>query len=187
MGNVLKKMTFDFLSTIVFIAIYMATDDVLIATVAAVVMAVGQLIYARARGVDISFMTFASLALVVALGAATLLTHDPRFVLLKPSIAHFAIGAIMLKPGWMSRYMPPTVNEEAPDLPVIAGYAWAALMFVLGLGTIATALSGDMKLWTFYVTVVLVGAKVVAFALQWMIFRIVIRRRIIARKRAAAA
>ena len=42
-------------------------------------------------------MTYASLALVIVLGTATLLTNDPRFVLVKPSIAHFAIGAIMLK------------------------------------------------------------------------------------------
>ena len=87
---------------------------------------------ARIKGQPLGFMTYASLALVIVLGSATLLTSDPRFVLAKPAIAHFAIGAIMLKRGWMLRYMPPIVAETIPEYVTIAGYAWAALMFALG-------------------------------------------------------
>ena len=119
-------------------------------------------------------MTWASLGLVIVLGGATLLTHDPRFVLAKPAIGHFAIGAIMLKRGWMLRYMPPIVTETIPEYVTVAGYAWAALMFVLGAGTIAVASTGDMKLWAFYVSVVLIGAKVAAFAVQYAAFRILV-------------
>ena len=140
--------------------------------------AVAQVIYSRVRGQPLGFMTYASLALVIVLGSATLLTHDPRFVLAKPSIAHFAIGAIMLKRGWMLRYMPPRVVETIPEYVTIAGYAWAALMFALGLGTIAAALSGDLKLWAIYVSVVLMGAKVAAFAVQYVVFRILVTNRI---------
>ena len=118
------------------------------------------------------------------LGSATLLTHDPRFVLAKPAIGHFAIGAIMLKRGWMLRYMPPIVTETIPEYVTFAGYAWAALCFVLGAGTIAVAMTGDMKLWTFYVTVVLVGAKIAAFAIQYVAFRLLVGSRIRAAARA---
>ena len=76
----------------------------------AIAGAVAQVIYARVKGQQLGFMTYASLALVIVLGTTTLLTHDPRFVLAKPAIAHFAIGAIMLKRGWMLRYMPPIVT-----------------------------------------------------------------------------
>ena len=123
-------------------------------------------------------MAYASLALVIVLGGATLLTGDPRFVLAKPSIAHFAIGAIMLKRGWMLRYVPPIVAQTIPEYVTLAGYAWAALMFALGLGTIAVALTGDIRLWTIYVSAVAVGAKVMAFAVQYVVFRIVITSRI---------
>ena len=82
-------------------------------------------------------MTYASLARVIVLGSATLLTDDPRFVLAKPSIAHFAIGTIMLKRGWMLRYVPPIVAQTIPEYVTFAGYAWAALMIALGAGTIA--------------------------------------------------
>ena len=125
-----------------------------LATGVAIAGAVAQVIYAHIKGQQLGFMTYASLALVIVLGSATLLTNDPRFVLAKPAIAHFAIGAIMLKRGWMLRYMPPIVAETIPEYVTFAGYAWAALMFALGAGTIAIALTGDIKLWALYVSVV---------------------------------
>ena len=118
------------------------------------------------------------------LGGVTLLTNDPRFMLAKPAIAHFAIGAIMLKRGWMLRYMPPIVAETIPEYVTAAGYAWAALMFVLGAGTIAVAMTGDLKLWAFYISVVAVGAKIVAFAVQYVVFRLLVSSRMRAAARA---
>ena len=40
------------------------------------------------------------------------------------------------------------------------------------------SMTGDMKLWTFYVTVVLVGAKIAAFAIQYIAFRVLVGSRI---------
>ena len=178
MKDVFARLGADFFSTILFIAIYLATDNVLLATGVAIAGAVAQVIYARVKGKELGYMTWASLALVIVLGSATLLTHDPRFVLAKPAIGHFAIGAIMLKRGWMLRYLPAIVTETIPEYVTFAGYAWAALMFVLGAGTIGIAITGDMKLWTFYVTVVLVGAKIAAFAIQYIAFRVLVGSRI---------
>ena len=144
----------------------------------AIASAVAQVVYAHLKREHLSFMTYASLALVVVLGGATLLTNDPRFVLAKPAIAHFAIGAIMLKRGWMLRYVPPIVAETIPEYVTFAGYGWAALMFVLGCGTIAIAMTGDIKLWAFYVSVVLLAAKIAAFAIQYVAFRIAVTSRL---------
>ena len=184
MKDVFAKLGTDFLSTIVFLAVYLATDNVVLATSVAIAGAVGQVIYARVKGNPLGYMTYASLALVIVLGSATLLTHDPRFVLAKPAIGHFAIGAIMLKRGWLLRYLPAIVTDNIPEYVTVAGYAWAALMFALGAGTIGVALTGDMKLWTFYVTVVLIGAKVAAFAIQYVAFRLLIGSRLRAAARA---
>jgi intracellular septation protein len=178
MKDVFARLGADFFSTIVFLAIYVTTDNVLLATAVAIAGAIGQVIYSRIKGKQLGYMTYASLALVIVLGSATLLTHDPRFVLAKPAIGHFAIGAIMLKRGWLLRYLPPIVTETIPEYVTFAGYAWAALMFVLGAGTIGVAISGDMKLWTFYVTVVLLGAKIAAFAVQYVAFRLLVGSRL---------
>jgi len=95
MRDVFLRLGTDFLSTIIFLVIYLATDNIVLATSVAIAGAIGQVIYARIRGRPLHFMTWASLALVIVLGGATILTRDPRFVLAKPAIAHFTIGAIM--------------------------------------------------------------------------------------------
>ncbi len=183
MAAVFRQLFVDFFSTIVFLAVYAATGDIVIATGVAIAGAIGQFIYARIKKQKLDVMTWASFGLVIVLGGATLLTKDPRFVLAKPAIGHFAIGAIMLRRGWMLRYSPPMVKDNIPHLAIMAGYAWAILMFVLGAGVIATAMTGDVKLWAFYVAVIAVGAKILAFAIQYATFRIVITRKL----RAAAA
>ena len=183
MKDVFARLGSDFLSTIVFLVIYLATDNVVLATSVAIAGAVGQVIYSRIKGKTLGYMTWASLVLVIVLGGATLLTHDPRFVLAKPAIGHVAIGLIMLKRGWLLRYMPAIVTETIPEYVTVAGYAWAVLMFVLAAGTVAVASTGDMKLWAVYVSVVLLGAKIAAFAIQYVAFRILVTGRI----RAASA
>ncbi|MBR1169882.1 inner membrane-spanning protein YciB [Bradyrhizobium sp. DASA03005] len=182
MKDVFARLASDFLSAIIFLAVYLITDNVILATSVAIAAAIAQVIYARLKGQALNYMTYASLALVVVLGAITLLTHDPRFMLAKPSIAHFAIGLIMLKRGWMLRYMPPIVTETVPEYVTAAGYAWAALMFVIGAGMIVVASTGDLKLWAFYITVVAGGAKILAFAVQYVVLRLIVT----SRRRAAA-
>jgi intracellular septation protein A len=184
MKDALAKLAADFFSTIVFLALYLITGNIALATGVAIAGAIAQVVYARIKGEPLGFMTYASLGLVIVLGGATLLTNDPRFVLAKPAIGHFAVGAIMLKRGWMLRYLPPIVTENIPEYVTIAGYAWAGLLFALGAGVIAVASTGDFKLWAFYVSVVAVGAKVAAFAVQYVAFRILITNRLRAAARA---
>lgn len=184
MKCVLRRLVSDFLSTIVFLVIYLATDNVILATTVAILGAIGQVAWSRIKGQTLGYMTWASLGLVIVLGGATLLTNDPRFVLAKPAIGHVAIGFIMLKRGWMLRYLPAIVTETIPEYVTVAGYAWAVLMFVLAAGTVAVAMTGDMKLWAFYISVVLIGAKIAAFAIQYAAFRLLVGSRMRAAVRA---
>ncbi|WP_298244691.1 septation protein IspZ [uncultured Bradyrhizobium sp.] len=182
MKDVFARLASDLFSAIVFLVVYLVTDNVILATSVAIAGAIAQVIHARIKGQQLNYMTYASLALVVGLGTITLLTNDPRFMMAKPSIAHFAIGAIMLKRGWMLRYMPPMVVETVPEYVTAAGYAWAVLMFVIGAGMIVVASTGDLKLWAFYLTVVAGGAKILAFAVQYVVLRLIVT----SRRRAAA-
>ncbi|CCD92604.1 putative intracellular septation protein [Bradyrhizobium sp. ORS 375] len=178
MRHALIELCTDFLSAIVFLVLYLATGSAALGSALAIAVAIGQLVHARITGRPLNSMTYGSLGLVVVLGAVTLLTDDPRFMFAKPAIGHFAVGVIMLKRGWMLRYVPPIVTDNIPGAVTVAGYAWAALMFALGLGTIAVALTGDLKLWALYISVVAVGAKIAAFAIQFVTFRVLVRSRI---------
>jgi intracellular septation protein A len=180
MKDVIVKLGTDFLSSLVFFAVFLVSDNVVLATAFAIAIAAGQVTLARIKGQQLGFMTYASLGLVIVLGSVTLFTHDPRFMFAKPAIGHFAVSAIMLKRGWMLRYLPPIVAETIPDDVTVAGYAWAALLFVLGLGTIAIAATGDLKLWAIYISVIAGGAKIAAFAIQYVAFRLLVTNRICA-------
>jgi intracellular septation protein len=178
MKETLFQLGSDFLSALVFFVLYLVSGNVILGTSVAVAVAIAQVVYAHIKGRPLGFMTYASLGLVVVLGTVTLLTNDPRFMFAKPAIAHFAVGTIMLKRGWMLRYVPPIVTDNIPGAVIVAGYAWAALMFTLGLGTIAVAMAGDVKLWAFYISFVAVGAKLAAFAIQYVTFRTLVTQRI---------
>ncbi len=177
MKAVFAKLGNDFFSTIIFVVLYFSTGNVALATIVAVIGAVGQFVYARVKGFRLDVMAYASVVMVVMLGGATLLTNDPRFVLIKPSIGHIAVGAIMLRRDWMLRYVPPIVATTIPDYVRVSGYLWAVLMILLGAGVIAAALTGDIKVWTFYVMVIAPAAKVAAVAAQYLVFRLAIRSR----------
>jgi intracellular septation protein A len=132
-------------------------------------------------------MQWLSLALVIVLGGATMLTASPRFVMLKPSLAHFAVAAIMLRRGWMLRYLPDIARQNLPEgISVAAGYAWAGLLAGIGVANIVLALYADFATWAWFVSVGAIGLKLAAFLLQYAVFRALVRRNL-RRTRAAAS
>jgi intracellular septation protein len=177
MKTALLQLLEDFLSAFVFLGVYLAVGSLPLAVVAALAVGIGQFALMRWRGRRMETMQWLSLALVVVLGAAALVTNDPRFMMAKPSVIHFAVGAVMLRPGWMERYMPPIVKEHVPEsVLVLNGYAWAALMFLLGLTNLYVAAYCSPVTWAWFISVVAVGAKVAVFAVQYGELYILIRR-----------
>jgi intracellular septation protein len=187
MRQALSQLVSDFLSALFFLYVYLATGNLIAAAAIAIAAAFVQLGYFWQTGRHIEPMQWMSLALVIVLSGASILTQSPRFVMLKPSIAHFAVAAVMLRRGWMIRYLPEIARQNLPEnVPVIAGYAWAALLTAIGLSNIAIALYADFATWAWFVSVGAAGAKIAAFFLQYAVFRILVRRNLM-RNRAAAS
>jgi intracellular septation protein len=178
MLNLLKAfrpLASDFLSTLVFIALYAATTGFLdppariyAATGAGIAAGLLQIGYLRWRARPIAMMNLASVGLVVVMGSATLLTRDPRFVMVKPSIVAVAIGAVMLRRGWMVRYLPPIVLENvSPRAPLVWGYTWSAAFFALGTTNAIVALACGLKAWAWFAAFVPVSVKLALFLTQY--------------------
>src|SRR5262245_36994945 len=106
MRTALTELANDFLTAIVFLVVYLLSDNLYLAAGAAIVVAIGQFIVLKLRKRPIDLMYWLGLGLVVVLGAATIITEDSRFIMVKPSMVHFAVGAVMLRRGWMLRYLP---------------------------------------------------------------------------------
>src|SRR3974390_2631392 len=109
MTQALRQLGEDFLSAILFFAVYAATGSLAAGAGVAIAVGLGQMLLLVLRRRGVHPMQWMSLGLVVVLGLATLLFATPRLLMLKPSVAHFAIAAVMLRRGWMVRYLPPIV------------------------------------------------------------------------------
>jgi len=70
------------------------------------------------------------------------------------------------------RYLPPIARDNIPErLLVGTGYAWAALMFALGALNIVIAVTLPFRVGAWFVSIGAIGAKIVAFLVQYVIFR----------------
>ncbi len=179
-----RQLLEDFLSTIIFLVAYAVTGSITVAVGVAVAAAVIQFAVLKWRGKTLDAMQWTSFGLVVVLGGVSLLTADPRFILVKPGLIHIAIGAVMLRRGWMIRYLPPIVPERLGEGAIVAaGYAWSALMIAIGIAIIVVAVAFSFAVWAWFVSVGVMGLQIGAFLLQYLVFRMMIRRR----RRAVAA
>jgi intracellular septation protein A len=179
MKQTLWQLISDFLSAILFLIVYAVSGDIRVAAGVAVAVGIVQLAWLKFARRRIAPMQWASLMLVIVLGGATMLTQNPRFLMIKPSIVHFAVAAAMLRRGWMIRYITPIARENVSEATMVAaGYAWAALMVILGLTNLIIALYFDFAIWAWFISVGAVGAKVAAVALQFAVFRTIVRRRL---------
>ena len=115
MKHALRQLLGDFLSAILFLVVYAVSDNVFAAAGIAVAAGLAQLVHLKAMRRRIEPMQWMSLGLVVVLGGATMLTQSPRFMMIKPTIVHFAVAAVMLRRGWMIRYMPQIVVQNLPE------------------------------------------------------------------------
>lgn len=183
-----RPILIDLAATFFFYGVLAVSGDVTLATGLGIALGVLQLAYMKARGIKIAALQWMGLALVVIMGGATLLTHDARFILIKPTLIYLAIGASMLQPGWMSRYMPPIATGRIPQKMIVgAGYVWAGLMFLSAALNLALTLTLDAKTVAGVMTIWSPASKVVLFGLQYATFRHVARRNIIAAQGAEVA
>ena len=104
-----------------------------------------------------------SLFLVLGSGAATLITSDPRFVMVKPSVIYIIVGIVMLKPGWMNRYLPPVAIELVPDVAFIFGFIWAGLMFFSAGLNLIVAFNFSVVAWSALMSVYAIVSKALLF------------------------
>lgn len=179
MAQALRQLADDFLSAILFFVVYAVTGNLYTGVAIAVAAGGVQIARRKLSGRPVDAMQLASVALVIVLGGASILFHTPRLMMVKPSIAHFAIAAVMLRRGWMRRYMPPIVQQHVPETVIdAAGFAWAALMAGLGAANLVVALDFSIVAWGWFITVGAIGAKAAALAMQYGVFRLIVRRRL---------
>jgi len=183
----LRPLASDFLPTIAFAILVATHASVPVATVGALGVALAQMLVQRALlKRPIPLLQWASIGLVLVFGAIGFATDDARFLMVKPSIVYLAVGAVMLKRGWMLRYLPPVASGHADGLMIGWGYAWAGLMFASAAANLVVAWTLP-ALWPAYLAVVPLASKLMMFAVQYASIRLIVRRKILAARAQAQA
>jgi len=172
-----RLLVTDLASTLLFLIVLLITKDLMLAVGLGVGLGIIQIAWMKIRRQPIDTMQWLSIGLVVVSGIATLLTSDARFVMLKPSVIYCIVGAYMLKPGWMTRYLPPIAVHLVPDLAWTFGFVWAGLMFLSAALNIALALTLDPVSWSATMSIWGIASKVALFLVQYGLMRFVGGRR----------
>jgi intracellular septation protein A len=180
--NAFKPILSDFIATIVFVAFYAITGSIYAAIPLGIAAGILQIVWLKCRRLPISTMQWASLALVIVLGSASLFLHDARFVMVKPSVGTFAIGCVMLSSNWLDRYLPPIVTHNvSKGFTLFWSRAWAIWLFVLAGANLYVAFTMGPKAWAWFNGIVPITGQIGLFVLQFAITRFVVRRRVQAR------
>jgi intracellular septation protein A len=181
-----RVLAADLASTILFAVVYVATDDLYLAVGLGMALGVAQLGWALWRRQPLGSLQILSVALIVVSGTATFFTSDPTFVMLKPTVIYCIVGAVMLKRGWMNRYLPERAAPVA-DVATKFGYVWAGLMFATAALNVPLALALDAKTWGVVWAAWGIASKIGLFVIQVRVMEAIGRRRAAAAGVAAPA
>ena len=166
-----RVLLLDMASTLVFLAAYLATGSILLAVALGMALGIGQIAWELVRRQPVEALQWLSLLIILASGSATFFTNDPVFVMLKPTVIYVIVGIVMLRRGWMNRYLPPIALATVPDLGITFGYVWAGLMFFSAALNIVLALTLDPSTWAAVKSVWAIGSKVTLFGIQYAVMK----------------
>lgn len=166
-----KILLLDLASTLLFLAVYVLTGNLFLAVGLGMALGIGQIGAQLLRKQPVEALQWLSLVIIFASGTATFLTDDPLFIMMKPSIIYVIVGLVMLKRGWMTRYLPPIARTTVPDLAITFGYVWAGMMFFSAVLNIVLALTLDVTAWAAVKSVWAIGSKIGLFGVQYAIMK----------------
>ena len=173
-----KLLLLDLASAIVFLVLFLLTHNTILSVGLGIALGLAQIATQFIRRKPIDSMEWLSLFLVIAAGAATLLTDDPRFILLKPTVIYVIVGVVMLKPGWMNRYLPAIAKVVVPDVATFVGHLWAGLMFVSAAVNAFIALTSSVMTWAVVMPIFGIVSKLALFLIGFATMRVIAGRRV---------
>jgi len=161
-----RPLVNDLFSSILFAVLLVAGVDPLTATIVAMVAGVAHVFLLLGLRRQVAPLQWASLGLVLVFGGTSLLVHDPRFLMAKPTVVYLLLAAFMLRKGWMLRYLPPIAQGRGAGVMTAYGYVWAGLMAVSGGLNLLFAVALPEQ-WPLYKAIFPISSKLALFAVQY--------------------
>jgi intracellular septation protein len=89
------KFLFDLFPVLLFVATYMLTGSIYVATAVIIPATLAQVAFAKWKFGKVDKMLWASLVLIVVMGGLTLVLQDKRFIMWKPTMLYWLFAAIL--------------------------------------------------------------------------------------------
>ena len=122
-GYTLRDFAADLTPMIVFLLVFLASKNIYLATGAGIGLSALQIGWSFARKSPIGMLQWAGLGLIAV------------------------FGAVMLKRGWMERYVPETIRDVARPMLNVFGYIWSGLMFFTAALNLLLVFTVDPTTW----------------------------------------
>jgi intracellular septation protein len=174
----LRYFAGDMIPMILFLVFFLTTRSIILATGFGIAVGLGQVTYCLARHRPIGALQWASLGLVTVFGTMTLLTRDPRFIMFKPTAVQLILGAVMLRRGWMERYVPAEMRDAARPMLMAFGFVWGGLMFLLAALNVLLVVAAEPVTWARFHLFALPIAMIGLFLIQYACMRTAARSRL---------
>lgn len=148
------KILSDLIAVILFFVTYTLTKNIVWATGVALVIGVLQAAFVWIKYKKLDTMQWVSLILIVVFGGATILLHDARFIMWKPTLL-FWFGALALG---ISHIMNKNGLKAimGKEITLTDGvwrkltFAWVGFLLLMGLANIAVAYTFSEAQWVNY-------------------------------------
>ncbi|TEA78552.1 septation protein A [Allopusillimonas ginsengisoli] len=142
----MKKFLFDLFPLLLFFAAF-KFSDIYTATAVAIVAAVVQFIWLKARGKVIEATHWINLTVILVFGGATLFFHNDAFIKWKPTVLYWLFGGILLGARlFFGRNLMRKLIGDKVAMPDVAwdklNLSWAGFFLASGALNLYVAFSG---------------------------------------------
>ena len=170
------KALFDLFPLLVFFGAY-ATVDIFFATAAMMVATTLQVAWAWFKHRKIEKMLMISFCAIIVFGSMTLLLHDKRFIMIKPTIVYWIMsGALLISFFWFKKNPIRAMMEKHFDAPEAVWnqwlYVWVSFFGAMGVLNLLVAYNFSEDIWVkFKVFGTLAMSLALAFLQGWRLMR----------------
>jgi intracellular septation protein len=144
------KFLFDLLPVVLFFVAFKLAD-IYVATAVAIGTTVLQVTWLKLRRRRVPGMLWASLAIIVVFGGATLLLQDETFIKWKPTVLYWLFAAVLAGSALLRRNLIRSVMSQEMQLPdaiwARLNVSWIVFFAFMGAANLYVAFNYPTDLW----------------------------------------
>ena len=167
------KFLFDVFPVVLFFVAF-KLFGIYAATAAAIVATIVQVSWLKLRGRRVDFMLWASLAIIVVFGGATLVLQDETFIKWKPTVLYWLFGVVLAAGvlGFRKNLVRAILGEQMrlpEEVWSRLNWSWVAFFAFMGAANLYVAYNYSTDLWVNFKVFGGIGLMVVFVVAQSLV------------------